>query len=355
MMRVCPRSCGICEHACSDANLTCVAWALGGECESNAAFMLRHCPTSCGICTPECKDHMPECAGWAHLGECAKNPDFAHRKCPVSCGVCKSACKDTNSSCGGWAADGQCDSNPGFMYVTCPLACDVCSGPPGDCDDVSSSTECKDWISSIDDNALQSMQKGFQACANVTGYETYAVYAGYLDYARLLSISNGCGFPAGTVTASGSGSDVCGDSKPACESGDFCNFDDGAAGVCGAGKGDRGHECREAHHHAGRHCGRARHGCRGERDTERAASGASANARQTARARVQMRCAPAVAWLTRRRPAAMALTRPPGLLAPSYPQGGRDARRHDAVVDGARGARCQGRRACGAAEPRKRA
>ena len=49
----------------------------------------------------------------------------------------------TNSSCGGWAADGQCDSNPGFMYVTCPLACDVCSGHPGDCDDVSSSTECK--------------------------------------------------------------------------------------------------------------------------------------------------------------------------------------------------------------------
>ena len=137
MKRMCPRSCGICEHACSDANLTCVAWALGGECDSNADFMLRHCPTSCGICTPECKDHMPECAGWAHLGECAKNPDFALRNCPVSCGVCKSACKDTNSSCGGWAADGQCDSNPGFMYVTCPLACDVCSGHPGDCEDVS--------------------------------------------------------------------------------------------------------------------------------------------------------------------------------------------------------------------------
>ena len=166
MKRTCPRSCGICEHACSDANSTCVAWALGGECESNADFMLRHCPTSCGICTPECKDHVPEvsahvvlarraaasaltltltltltkCAGWAHLGECAKNPDFAHRKCPVSCGVCKSACKDTNSSCGAWAADGQCDGNPSFMYKTCPLACDVCAGHPGDCDDVSNST-----------------------------------------------------------------------------------------------------------------------------------------------------------------------------------------------------------------------
>ena len=65
-----------------------------------------------------------------------------------------------------------------------------------------SSTECKDYISSFDDNVLASIQTGFQACANVTGYETYAVYAGYLDYARLLSISNGCGFPAGTVTAS---------------------------------------------------------------------------------------------------------------------------------------------------------
>ena len=64
------------------------------------------------------------------------------------------------------------------------------------------STECKELISSIDDNAITKIDIGFEACANVTGYETYAVYAGYLDYARLLSISNGCGFPAGTVTAS---------------------------------------------------------------------------------------------------------------------------------------------------------
>ena len=64
------------------------------------------------------------------------------------------------------------------------------------------STECKELISSIDDNAITKIDIGFEACANVTGYETYAVYAGYLDHARLLSISNGCGFPAGTVTAS---------------------------------------------------------------------------------------------------------------------------------------------------------
>ena len=64
------------------------------------------------------------------------------------------------------------------------------------------STTCKELISSIDDNAIAKIDTGFEACANVTGYGTYAVYAGYLDYARLLSISNGCGFPAGTVTAS---------------------------------------------------------------------------------------------------------------------------------------------------------
>ena len=145
MKRTCPRSCGVCEHICADANATCVAWAIGGECDSNADFMLRHCPTSCGICTPECKDRLPECAGWANLGECAKNPDFANRNCPVSCGVCKSQCKDTNSNCGAWSADGACDDNPGFMYVTCPLACGVCSGHPGECDDVSNATECRAW------------------------------------------------------------------------------------------------------------------------------------------------------------------------------------------------------------------
>ena len=64
------------------------------------------------------------------------------------------------------------------------------------------STTCKELISSFDDNAIAKIDTGFEACANVTGYGTYAVYAGYLDYARLLSISNGCGFPAGTVTAS---------------------------------------------------------------------------------------------------------------------------------------------------------
>ena len=65
-----------------------------------------------------------------------------------------------------------------------------------------SSTTCKELISSINDTVLAKIDTGFEACANVTGYGTYAVYAGYLDYARLLSISNGCGFPAGTVTAS---------------------------------------------------------------------------------------------------------------------------------------------------------
>ena len=83
--------------------------------------------------------------GWAHLGECAKNPDFTSRKCPVSCGVCKPKCKDTEASCSGWAAAGECESNPSFMYKTCPAACDVCASHPGDCGDVSNTTDCKVW------------------------------------------------------------------------------------------------------------------------------------------------------------------------------------------------------------------
>ena len=116
------------------------------------------------------------------------------------------------------------------------------------------STECKDYISSFNDNVLASIQTGFQACANVTGYEHYAdLLSVTVSYGTIKQISDGCGFGAGTVTASGSGSDVCGDSKPACESGDFCNFDDGAAGVCetcpgfladcsGQGVSDRGRD-----------------------------------------------------------------------------------------------------------------
>ena len=65
-----------------------------------------------------------------------------------------------------------------------------------------SSTTCKELISSIDDNALAQIDTGFQACANVTGYEGYAAYAGVFNYSVLLSISNGCGFPADTVKVS---------------------------------------------------------------------------------------------------------------------------------------------------------
>ena len=72
-----------------------------------------------------------------------------------------------------------------------------------------SSTTCKELISSIDDNALAKVNTGFGACANVTGYEGYSVYAGAIDYAGLLSISNACGFPAGTVTLSPPGLDTC--------------------------------------------------------------------------------------------------------------------------------------------------
>ena len=31
MKRMCPRSCGICNHTCADTNEACTAWALAGE------------------------------------------------------------------------------------------------------------------------------------------------------------------------------------------------------------------------------------------------------------------------------------------------------------------------------------
>ena len=66
-----------------------------------------------------------------------------------------------------------------------------------------SSTECKDLISSIDDDALAKMKTGFQACANETGMEVYVRYATgtHLSYATLSTIASACGFPAGTVKA----------------------------------------------------------------------------------------------------------------------------------------------------------
>ena len=64
------------------------------------------------------------------------------------------------------------------------------------------SSACKELISSFDDNDLSKIDLGLEACANVTGYEGYAAYAGVFNYSVLLSISNGCGFPADTVKVS---------------------------------------------------------------------------------------------------------------------------------------------------------
>ena len=75
------------------------------------------------------------------------------------------------------------------------------------------STECKDWISSIDDTNLAKMQTGFQSCAKVTGYEGYAIFAVTINYGTINQISDGCGFPAGTVTASPPGLDTCAGAK----------------------------------------------------------------------------------------------------------------------------------------------
>ena len=118
----------------------------------------------------------------------------------------------------------------------------VCCGPSGDCKDVApaldtcagarakwdglhrtvchpgndgkhtqgscgSSTECKDYISSMNDDGLALLKRGLQACAKA-GMEEAAIFAVRVFW-TINQISDGCGFPAGTVTASGPGLHTC--------------------------------------------------------------------------------------------------------------------------------------------------
>ena len=200
-----------------------------------------------------------ECAAGKFSSEAGANSSATCRDCdagtfsPATGATSASACSPLDT-CAGARAKWN-----GLYSTPCPMESYTRSDGTNDTHHTAascgSSTECKDYISSFDDNALQSIQTGFQACANVAGYEYYAEphVVSSVSYATIKQISDGCGFPAGTVTASASGSDVCGDSKPACESGDFCNFDDGAAGVCetcpgfladctGQGVSDRGRD-----------------------------------------------------------------------------------------------------------------
>jgi hypothetical protein len=58
----------------------CAAWARGGECNTNAAYMQEHCAEACrkgpqmdALGEPE------QCAGWAAQGECTRNPKHTTR------------------------------------------------------------------------------------------------------------------------------------------------------------------------------------------------------------------------------------------------------------------------------------
>jgi hypothetical protein len=46
----CPQSCGVCSMVCHDKDPSCLAWAVEGQCESNAEGMLTLCPAACGVC-----------------------------------------------------------------------------------------------------------------------------------------------------------------------------------------------------------------------------------------------------------------------------------------------------------------
>ena len=174
-----------------------------------------HTPASCGS-SAECKDYISSFDDNAlqsiqtGFQACANVTGYEHYAEPHVVGsVSYGTIKQISDGCG-FGAGTVTASPPGLD--TCAGAVSILGVVDGtvcrkDGDSYTSascgnSTECKELISSIDDNAITKIDLGFEACANVTGYETYAVYAGYLDYARLLSISNGCGFPAGTVTAS---------------------------------------------------------------------------------------------------------------------------------------------------------
>ena len=71
-----------------------------------------------------------------------------------------------------------------------------------------SSTECKDLISSIDDHALAKIRIGSLLCGSVAGSEVIATLA-VRAFWLINHISDSCGFPAGTVKATGPGLHTC--------------------------------------------------------------------------------------------------------------------------------------------------
>ena len=120
--KLCPHSCGACDHLCKDLDQSCLGWADSGECDENPDFMIKHCPVTCGQCKVKCYDTDAACSSWARDGECKKNPSLLSL-CPVSCGVCTDLCLDKKADCPQWAAAGDCGSNEGYMLKECPRSC----------------------------------------------------------------------------------------------------------------------------------------------------------------------------------------------------------------------------------------
>ena len=123
--KLCPHSCGACDHLCKDLDQSCLGWADSGECDENPDFMIKHCPVTCGQCKVKCYDTDAACSSWARDGE--QEEPLAVSLCPVSCGVCTDLCLDKKADCPQWAAAGDCGSNEGYMLKECPRSCAVCT------------------------------------------------------------------------------------------------------------------------------------------------------------------------------------------------------------------------------------
>jgi len=93
------------EAACSDSESVCSAWAKAGECTKNPDFMFDTCKRSCldeglqeacpGVKStvlklPKCFDQGgANCASWAAGGQCESNAGYMLEECKFSCKICK--------------------------------------------------------------------------------------------------------------------------------------------------------------------------------------------------------------------------------------------------------------------------
>ena len=83
---------------CEDQHKYCKSWTDAGFCATTPDPMLKVCPKSCGVCGEVCEDserYRSDCPAWAEFGYCVRGPEtadyiftFMNTNCKRSCGLC---------------------------------------------------------------------------------------------------------------------------------------------------------------------------------------------------------------------------------------------------------------------------